>query len=72
MHVEESEETSFPQFEGTLVRDRLLAALRYDLLGPEEPDEVLRQSPKTRYLVGMLAPNGTMIEAAEDEQSEVS
>ena len=68
MRPEEAEETSFPQFEGALVRDRLLAALRYDLLGPEDPDEILRQSPKTRYLVGMLAPNGTMIETVEDEQ----
>ena len=35
---------------------------------PRTEDEVLRQSPKTRYLVGMLAPSNTEIDAAEDEQ----
>ncbi len=45
-----------------------MEALRFDLLGPEDPNEVLRQSPKTRYLVGMLAPNGTGIDASEDDQ----
>ena len=44
---------------GTRARDRLIDALRVDLLGPEAPDEVLQQSPNTRYLVGMLAPRGT-------------
>ncbi|MHB9149690.1 MAG: DISARM system helicase DrmA [Thermoleophilia bacterium] len=58
----------YPQFEGTLTRDRLLAALRFDLLGPESEDEVLLQSPKTRYLVGMLAPRGTELDAAEDDE----
>lgn len=58
----------FPVFPGTRPRDRLLNALREDLLGPEGDYEVLPQSPKTRYLVGMLAPRGTEIDAAEDEQ----
>src|SRR5579871_4757367 len=54
-------------FEGERVRDRLVAALRSDLLGPSEPEEVLLQSPGTRYLVGMLAPSGTSIDSSEDE-----
>lgn len=59
---------NFPEFEGELARDRLVSALKFDLLGPEDPHEVLRQSPKTRYLVGMLAPSGTALDAAEDDQ----
>lgn len=54
-------------FSGIDVRDRLLSALRFDLLGPETEEEVLAQSPKTRYLVGMLAPRGTEIDVVEDE-----
>ena len=53
--------------EGETVRARLLHALKTDLLGPEAPDEVLGQPPSTRYLVGMLAPQGTMLSPAEDE-----
>ena len=43
---------------GETVRERLLNALKTDLLGPEAPDEQLAQSPSTRYLIGMLAPQG--------------
>ncbi len=58
------------EFEGELVRDRLLAALRHEILGPQVEDEVLDQSPKTRYLVGMLAPRGTDLDAMEQDSSE--
>jgi len=54
-------------FEGERTRDRLLAALRHDLLGPSAAKEVLTQSPATRYLVGMLAPRGTTVDPSEDE-----
>ena len=52
---------------GDTVRARLLDALKIDLVGPEAPEEVLSQSPATRYLVGMLAPRGTTLSASEDE-----
>ena len=52
---------------GDTVRARLLDALKIDLVGPEAPEEVLSQSPATRYLVGMLAPRGTALSASEDE-----
>jgi hypothetical protein len=55
------------EFQGDRTRDKLLAALRQELLGPSAPDEVLRQPPGTRYLVGMLAPRGTEIDPVEDE-----
>src|SRR5437667_98272 len=56
------------RFNARTVRGRLVEALRYDLLGPEHPDEILRQSPATRYLVGMLAPQGTEPDPVEDEE----
>jgi hypothetical protein len=68
-----SEERNAPEwhtFEGPTVRDRLMHGLRADLLGPEDANETLGQSPNTRYLVGMLAPAGTPIDVTEDEQLE--
>ncbi|MGH2396837.1 MAG: hypothetical protein ACRDFW_07595, partial [bacterium] len=56
------------RFDARTVRDRLVEAFRFELLGPERPDEVLRQSPATRYLVGMLAPQGTESDPVEDEE----
>lgn len=56
--------------QGETVRDRLVDALRTDLLGPESPEEVLNQSPSTRYLIGMLAPKGTRLAPVEDEDTE--
>ncbi len=53
--------------QGDTVRERLLNALKADLLGPEAPEEVLAQSPSTRYLIGMLAPRGTRLSPSEDE-----
>jgi len=55
------------EFSGERTRDKLLSALRHELLGPSAPDEVLPQPPGTRYLVGMLAPRGTEIDPSEDE-----
>jgi hypothetical protein len=52
---------------GSSTRERLLDALRMELRGPEEEEEVLRQQPGTRYLVGMLAPQGTAPDPAQDE-----
>ena len=66
---EETQTDTYPRFEGDLTRDRLLEALRVDLLGPESENEVLAQSPKTRYLVGSLSPRNSEIDAVEDEQN---
>src|SRR4051794_26270895 len=60
-------EQSPPIFAGDAPRERLISALRLELLGPETPDEILQQSPNTRYLVGMLAPKGTPLDPTEDE-----
>jgi hypothetical protein len=50
-------------------RDGLKALLSYELLGPEQPDEVLDESPLTRYLTGMLAPFGTGVAVEEQDDS---
>lgn len=49
-------------------RQRLLDTLRLELLGPEAPEEKLRESPLTRYATGMLAPFGTDI--PDDERDD--
>src|SRR3954447_3432533 len=67
-----SEPQEFLDFQGATPRDRLIDALRIELLGPEAPDEVLKQSPNTRYLVGMLAPGGTPLDPVEDDAMENS
>ena len=54
---------------GDTVRERLLDALKVDLLGPESQNEVLTQSPGSRYLLGMLAPSGTKLSPSEDDDS---
>jgi hypothetical protein len=49
-------------------RARLLEALRLEVLGPEAPDEALRESPLTRYGTGMLAPFGTGVPDEERDE----
>src|SRR5437773_1502028 len=68
MTVETHERRAFAMFAGESPRERLLAALRAEVLGPEKPDEILAQSPATRYLVGMLAPQNTPADPTEDER----
>jgi hypothetical protein len=68
----EFDPNDFVSFPGLTVRARLVEALRFDLLGPEEPHEVLRQSPATRYLVGMLAPRGTPTDPTEDDSMDTA
>jgi hypothetical protein len=68
----EFDPADFAVFPGETVRERLVAAMRFDLLGPEEADEVLQQSPATRYLVGMLAPQGTPPDPTEDESMDTA
>src|SRR5690606_13392530 len=39
-----------------MTRDRLVEALRRELMGPSAPDEIINEYPTSRYLVGRLAP----------------
>jgi len=50
-----------------LVRDRLLLAVRRELMGPGEPAEAISEFPTTRYLVGRLAPARTSEDDADAE-----
>ena len=61
------QEAGYYQAQGETLRERLRNALEADLLGPEVPEEVLAQAPSTRYLIGMLAPQGTSLSPSEDE-----
>ena len=69
---EGADQPSYLRVPGESVRERLLNGLRVDLLGPEAPNETLHQSPATRYLVGMLSPQGTSFAPSEDDHGEAS
>ena len=51
---------------GTL-RDRVIARLVEDLVGPLQPDEVLSDRPSQQYSTGILYPRGSRIRPEEDE-----
>ncbi|MFO1433947.1 MAG: hypothetical protein U1F76_28275 [Candidatus Competibacteraceae bacterium] len=48
------------------VRNRLIDALRVDLVGPALPDELLDQNPTRWYLTGFLAPLNASLEQRSD------
>ncbi|MEI8166680.1 MAG: hypothetical protein WCG26_09875, partial [Chloroflexales bacterium] len=50
------------------LRDRLLAELRRDLVGPHTPDEELTDRPTVQYLTGMLYPAGRDTEDSEEDE----
>ena len=47
---------SSPTNRSRQARERMLAELRRELMGPSEPEEVVLEFPTTRYMVGRLAP----------------
>ena len=42
------------RFKCSEVRQKLIDAIRTDLIGPREKEEVLEENPRYAYLVGML------------------
>ena len=48
------------------VRDRLIHALRADLVGPALPDEILDEAPTRFYLTGFLAPLNASLDQRSD------
>jgi hypothetical protein len=50
-----------------LSRDVLVDRLRIDLIGPSEPDEVLKARPSDVYLTGILYPRQTPFGQEEEE-----
>jgi len=52
-----------------LVRQELLDRLRTELVGPEDENEILSESPTTRYLTGILWPQNTAMSEAEEQDN---
>ena len=52
------------------VRDRLIAALRTDLVGPALPDEILNEIPTRWYLTGFLAPLNASVDQRSDPEAD--
>lgn len=52
------------------VRDRLIAALRVDLVGPALPDEILNEIPTRWYLTGFLAPINAGVDQRSDPEAD--
>lgn len=50
------------------VRQKIIEALRDDLMGPNEGEEILDENPKYAYLVGVLAPKADGQVSVENEQ----
>lgn len=44
------------RFQYAEVRQRLIDALKTDLMGPQNVDEVLDENPMFAYIIGMLYP----------------
>jgi hypothetical protein len=50
------------------VRQKIIDAIRTDLIGPEFPEEILDENPRFAYLVGMLVPQQSSNVTDENEQ----
>lgn len=50
-------------------RDTLLERLKVDLIGPEEPNELISDRPTDRYLTGILFPPRTSISPEDDDEA---
>ena len=50
------------------VRQKIIDAIRTDLIGPLDPKEVLDENPRYSYLVGMLEPQRDENAPDENEQ----
>lgn len=50
------------------IRDRLIAELRRDLVGPHLADEEITDRPSVQYLTGILYPSGQAAEDSEEDE----
>lgn len=50
------------------LRDRLIAELRRDLVGPHALDEEISDRPSVQYLTGILYPAGKAVENSEEDE----
>ena len=56
------------RFKYAEVRQKIIDAIRTDLIGPLSPEEVLDENPRFAYLVGMLEPQRDENAPDENEQ----
>ena len=55
------------RFQYAQVRQKIIDALKTDILGPGSPDEVLDENPRHAYIVGMLMPRTAEGSSSEQE-----
>lgn len=58
------------RFKYSAVRQRIIDAMKTDLMGPLMEEEVLDENPKHAYIIGLLAPQTDMSKGTEDDTSE--
>lgn len=58
------------RFRYSAVRQRIIDAMRTDLMGPLSDEEVLDENPKHAYIIGLLAPQKNISKGNEDDTSE--
>lgn len=59
------------RFKYSEVRQKIINALRTDLLGPQSENEILDENPKSSYIIGMLASQTEEKEASTAGEQEV-
>lgn len=58
------------RFSYSAVRQRIIDAIKTDLMGPLSEEEVLDENPRHAYVIGMLAPQTDSSAGTEDDTSE--
>lgn len=58
------------RFKYSEVRQKIIDALKMDLMGPQTEKEVLDENPKHAYIIGLLAPQSDMSNSSDDDTSE--
>lgn len=59
------------RFKYSEVRQKIINALRTDLMGPQSENEILDENPKSSYIIGMLASQTEEKEASTAGEQEV-
>lgn len=58
------------RFRYSAVRQRIIDAMKTDLMGPLMEEEVLDENPRHAYVIGLLAPQTDLSKGSEDDTSE--
>ena len=58
------------RFRYSAVRQRIIDAMKTDLMGPLTEEEVLDENPRHAYIIGLLAPQTDPSKGSEDDTSE--